>query len=124
MKHKTWILLTVVLAVIVGCGVLWCFLNAAAPDREYLSDVAVPLADGSGEIVIREWRFLLGSGAEIYYIQNGKLTLLGTTTGGDDGYCPFADGKYTLAVQADTLLIRWYFGNDIWEEAHFSLPQK
>lgn len=80
----------------------------------------------NGEIVIKEWRFLQGSGAEIYYRQGEQLTQLGNTTGGDDGYCPFADGKYSLSVEGDALRVRWSFRGetqqDTWKEATFSLP--
>lgn len=91
-------------------------------DREFLPDITVPLEDGSAEIVIKEWRWLLGSGEEIYYKQGSTLILLGKTTGGDDGYCPFSEGNYTLDLEDNTLLVRWHFEGDIWKEARFSLP--
>lgn len=93
-------------------------------DREFLPDITVPIEYSSAEIVIKEWRFLSGSGAEIYYQSGGKQVLLGTTTGGDDGYCPFAAGKYELALENNTLLVRWHFGGDTWKEARFSLPDQ
>ncbi len=106
------LLLTVVLP---GCK---------STEREYLPDISVPLEYGSAEIVIKEWRFLLGSGAEIYYKQGSLMTLLGKTTGGDDGYCPFAAGKYTVALEDNTLLVRWHFSGDTWKEQRFSLPDQ
>lgn len=96
--------------------------------REFLADISVPLEDGSAEIGIKEWRWLLGSGAEIYYQQDGELTLLGKTTGGDNGYCPFEAGKYTLNVEENELVIRWSFRpstpEDSWRENRFALPKK
>ena len=65
----------------------------------------------------------MGSGAEIYYKEGGKLTLLGTTTGGDDGYCPFAAGEYTLAFEENVLLVRWHAVNNVWREKQFPLPE-
>ena len=95
-------------------------------DREFLADISVPLENGSAEIVIKEWRWLLGSGAEIYYQKNDTLTLLGETTGGDDGYCPFEAGKFTLNVEGSELVVRWSFrGNDpedSWRENRFAIP--
>jgi len=125
MKHKTltYIILAVILLFAVTWGAVWYFLDAAMPDREYLSDISVPLADSNGEIIIKEWRFLLGSGAEIYYRCDGKMKLLGETTGGDDGYCPFAHGEYTVSLEEEALLVRWHFRDGIWREKRFSLPQ-
>ena len=95
-------------------------------DREFLADISVPLEDTSAEIVIKEWRWLSGSGAEIYYQKDGKLILLGKTTGGDDGYCPFEAGKFTLNVDGSELVVRWSFRGsdpeDLWREKRFVLP--
>lgn len=124
MKHKGIILLSV-LVILASIAAFITFRDfAVLGGRAYLADISLPLEDGSAEIIIKEWRFLLGSGAEIYYKQDGKLTLLGTTTGGDDGYCPFAAGKYTLEAEEDALIIRWHFDGDIWKDARFSLPEK
>ncbi len=103
------------------------FLPGCSHDeREFLADISVPLEDTSAEVVIREWRWLSGSGAEIYYQKDGKLTLLGKTTGGDDGYCPFEAGKFTLDVEENELVIRWSFrGGDpeaSWREKRFAIP--
>lgn len=115
-KSKSFIVILLLAAILLsGCK---------STGREYFADISVPLEHGSAEIVIKEWQFLLGSGAEIYYKQGDDLTLLGTTTGGDDGYCPFAAGKYTVALEDNALLIRWHFGGDVWKEAQFSLPDQ
>ena len=122
---KKW-LLGIGIAVLVaamGFGVTWLVLDAAMPDREYMPEIVVPLEDSSGEIVIKEWRFLLGSGAEIYYKEGRKLALLGTTTGGDDGYCPFMAGEYTLSVEENMLRVRWHAVDDVWREKTFPLPE-
>ena len=95
-------------------------------DREYLPDITVQLAEETGEIVIKEWRWGLGSGAEIYYQKDGKQTLLGKTAGGDNGYCPFAAGEYTLTTEGSDLVIRWAFRGNTpeteWKETRFALP--
>ena len=112
------LLLLAALVVLPGCSY---------DDREFLADISVPLEDGSAEIVIKEWRWLSGSGAEIYYQKDDKLALLGKTTGGDDGYCPFEAGKYTLNVEENELVIRWSFRSstpeDSWKEDRFALPK-
>lgn len=125
MTCKKWLLgiLAVVLVLAVAFGVMWHILDEAMPDREYLADITVSLEDRPGQIVIKEWRFLLGSGAEIYYKRGSELTLLGITSGGDDGYCPFAAGKYTLSVEENMLHIRWHATNDVWREQKFPLPE-
>lgn len=109
-------LLLAALMLLPGCG----------DGKEYLGDITVPLEDTASQIVIKEWRWLMGSGAEIYVQQDGKLTRLGITAGGDDGYCPFASGTYTLKVEDDELVIRWAFRGsepeEKWRESRFPLP--
>jgi len=104
-------------------GLLLATVGCSSTEREYLADISIPLENSSAEIVIKEWRYLMGSGAEIYFKEGSELTLLGKTTGADDGYCPFAEGQYTIALEENTLLVRWHFGSDIWKEAHFPVPE-
>ena len=109
-------LLLAALMLLPGCG----------NSREYLEDITVQLEETDSQIVIKEWRWLMGSGAEIYALQDGELNLLGITTGGDDGYCPFEAGTYTLKAEDDELVIRWAFRGsepeEKWRESRFSLP--
>ena len=111
------LLFLALMASITGCTTL---------DRDYLDDIVIELDEQDAEIIIREWQFLLGSGAEIYYRKNGKMEMLGQTSGGDDGYCPFADGRYAVTLDGSTLLVRWYFntvnGEEIWREQTITLP--
>lgn len=111
------ILSAVILISLVGCS---------DNGRDYREDICISLEGREGELVIREWSFLMGSGAEIYYRQDGEMTLLGKTNGGDDGYCPFADGKYSVFVDGETVLIKWVFlsdnGVEIWRKETFTLP--
>ena len=112
---KVFMMLLLAAALLCGCGSM---------EREYLADLIVPLDNGNEKIVIKEWRWLQGSGAEVYYQAADEQILLGTTTGGDDGYCPFADGKYTVVVENKELLISWCFKGDIWKEKRFEIPEK
>lgn len=120
MKHTALILLLLLAMLIVLSG-------CSSDTRDYRPDLVVPLADYPGQIVIKEWQFLLGSGAEIYYQLDGKLTQLGNIAGGDDGYCAFADGKYSLQTEGNTLTVRWVFrsdAGDVWREEQFTLPRE
>ena len=116
-KKMTALLLLAVLALLPCCS---------CDDREFLADIFVPLEDTSAEIVIKEWRWLSGSGAEIYYQKSDELTLLGKTTGGDDGYCPFAAGNFSIDVEKSELVVRWSFRatdpENSWREERFALP--
>ena len=77
--------------------------------RDYNKDICIPLEEQVGEIVIREWSWGLGSGAEIYY-RVGLIELeLGRVTGGDDGYCPFEAGQYAVTVNGNEVTINWNF---------------
>lgn len=116
-KRVIALLLVATLVLLPGCS---------HDEKEFLADVTVPLENSSAEIVIKEWRWLLGSGAEIYYQKNDTLTLLGETTGGDNGYCPFAAGKFTLNEEGNELVVRWSFRGtdpeDAWRENRFAIP--
>ena len=83
------------------------FLLASFLQRGYHEDICIPLETHEGEIIIREWTFLLGSGAEIYYKIDGKEIKLGQLPGGDDGYCPFQAGRYSVTVDGNILTIEW-----------------
>ena len=56
------ILLTVSLLL----AVLWACDDSFS--REYLDDLYIDIPDTESQLLIKEWRFLLGSGAEVYYI--------------------------------------------------------
>ena len=77
--------------------------------RHYHTPICIPLENRIGEIVIREWCWGLGSGAEISY-RVGFIELeLGRVTGGDDGYCPFEAGQYAVTVNGNEVTINWNF---------------
>ncbi len=98
------------------------FAGCNASGRDYHEDIILPLENSDGELVIKEWSFLMGSGAEIYYRSAGEMVLLGKTAGADDGYCPFADGKYSISEDGNTITVRWLSSSDIWGEEQFTLP--
>ncbi len=54
-----------------------------------------------------------------------KTVLLGKLTGGDDGYCPFNDGKYKVSFAGDRVTFSWSFdGSDTYSKTEgFTLPQ-
>ena len=96
--------------------------------RQYNEDIVLPLNDPSEKIIIKEWTFLSGSGAEIYY-QSDKTSpvLLGKTTGADYGFCPFNEGLYELTQEDGAVTIKWAFrGSDEdkrnWRSVTFYLP--
>ena len=119
MKRILLFVLTAILmlSILSGCGYT---------GRDYKDDICILLEDRDAVIIVREWSFLLGSGAEIYYEKNGKTTQLGQTSGGDDGYCPIEDGKWSYSIEGNTLIIKWAFrGSDEkenWKEQVFTLP--
>lgn len=104
------------------CALLIFFAGCGASEREYKDDLIV-LLEGDERLIIREWSFLLGSGAEVYY-QRGDQdpVLLGQTGGGDDGACPFSMGQYEIVREGDTVLIKWLFRDGIWRSKTFELP--
>lgn len=95
------------LIVIVSCLIIVFTLSSCNSGRDYLEDICIPLETHEGKIIIREWTFLLGSGAEIYYKVDGKEIMLGQLVGGDDGYCPFQAGRYSVTFDGSKLTIEW-----------------
>ena len=94
--------------------------------REYLPDLYVEVPDTEYVLLIKEWRYLQGSGEEVYLVSPSgeKTTLLGKLTGGDDGYCPFADGKYEVRYEDGAVLLSWSFNGkpELTRSKSLSLP--
>ena len=96
-------------------------------EREYMEDLYIEIPDSQDKLLIREWCYLLGSGAEVYLVSQTEKSpvLLGLLSGGDDGYCPFQNGKYNVTFAGDTVTISWSFdGSDTYSRTEsFALPK-
>ena len=103
-----------------------CFTGCVGSGREYLDEIHIPLEAKQAEIIVREWKFLMGSGAEIYYKDDDREVMLGQIQGGDDGFCPFEQGLYAVRVEDDELVIEVGRKMDapdiIWSTESFALP--
>lgn len=87
-------------------GLVGC--NSA--EREYYDDIIIDLQDSSEKVIIKEWSYLQGSGAEVYYTKvDAEPILLGNTTGGDDGFCPFKEGLYEITQSGNSVIVKWCF---------------
>lgn len=77
--------------------------------KEYYDDLYVDIPGTDQQLLIKEWRFLLGSGEEVYYIpsQGAKPVFIGNLTGGDDGYCAFNKGKYSISYEDGIVTLKW-----------------
>ena len=118
-KRFRYLCISVLLLTIISTG---CNSN----QREYHADIRIPLQHNDGIIIVREWSWLTGSGAEIYWEVDGKITLLGECGRADDGYCPFRDGRYTFEEKENEIIFTWYFntsadGEEIWHSEAFQL---
>lgn len=117
------------LIAVLGCLVVLLVFGGCNSGREYYDDIHITLQDLSERIIIREWSFLLGSGAEVYFQKNGTdPVLLGKTTGGDDGFCPFKEGLYEVSQDGNSVTVKWCFDpsdNDKinWRSKTFELPE-
>lgn len=115
---------------VVSCLIILFTLGGCGSGRGYLDDICIPLETHEGEIIIREWTFLLGSGAEIYYKVDGKEILLGQIPGGDDGFCPFNAGQYAVTVHGNNVTIQWNdepdseLPKELWYTKTFEIPSK
>lgn len=110
MRKKTKIVIVSILTITVALvAIFYCMMTNDL--RDFKEDIIIDIPNLEASLIIREWKFLLGSGAEVYYKPtNGKAFMLGTAGGGDDGYTPFADGEYTVKFQENGVNISWYFG--------------
>ena len=89
---------------------VFCLLSACCSGCRlfYETKITIEIPDSEDVIIIKEWAFLLGSGAEIYYKKPYRFaTEIGTTSGADNGYCPFKNGEYSYAIHEDSIYIRW-----------------
>ena len=99
--------------------------SGCSSGREYKDDIVVELTDREGTLVIREWSFLLGSGAEVYYDYGWRSIRLGQTSGADDGYCPFEAGRYRVTQKEDAVELSWRSNSaGVWRSASFDLPDE
>lgn len=102
--------------------ILFLFAGCNTSGREYQEDLTVELG-ADEKLIIKEWSFLLGSGAEVYYQRgNQKPVLLGQTGGGDDGACPFSLGQYEITRDGNSVTVKWRFDTGHWRSETFLLP--
>ena len=110
--------------------VLSCFVGCGVSGRDYNDDIVFGLQNEADVIIIKEWRYLLGSGAEVYYKHAEEdPILLGKTSGADDGFCPFREGLYEIAQDANSVHISWCAtpsnrDRSFWHSKTFSLPER
>ena len=115
--------------IVLGCLVVLLAFGGCDSEREYYDDIHITLQDSSERIIIRECFFLLGSGAEVYFQKNGTdPVLLGKTTGGDDGFCPFKEGLYEVSQDGNSVTVKWCFNSSNkdktnWRSKTFELPE-
>ena len=93
--------------------------------KEYHEDIVYELPEERGTLIIKEWSFLLGDGAEIYYKRDFRAMVhLGNTIGSDDGQCPFTCGRYEITmVDENTIHISWDRGTGAWLTDVFEIPE-
>ena len=119
MKCRVWlsiVCLCLLLGTLCGCS----------GGREYNEDIVVELTDREGTLIIREWSFLLGSGAEVYYDYGWRSPiLLGQTSGANNGSCPFEAGRYRVTQEEDTVKLSWKATDaGAWRSQTFDLPDE
>ena len=124
-----WIAVGVISIQILLYGVFWAIMVWPSDDsylsRNYRDDIVVELENTDLTLVIKEWYWGLGSGATIYYIdeRGREKELTNKVGGGDDGFCPFANGEYEIIENGDgTITVKWYNGA-VWREKIVELPK-
>ena len=117
------------LVVLLLALVLLAFGAARADWREWQEDLYLDIPQRQAQLIVREWGFLLGSGAELYYQEEGRprVRLDGNLPGGDDGYQPFSRGEYQVEFTPDGCVLRWFVGittgtDEGWMERAYTFP--
>lgn len=108
----------------------FCLLlcGCAASGREYKDDITFQLHNKDDVLIIKEWTYLLGSGAEIYCKHKDDAPVfLGKISGADNGFCPFSEGLYEITEDGDSVCVSWCFrasDNDRshWKSKTFEFP--
>lgn len=111
---------------LVICALL-CSCSNPLGERTYREDLYINIPDTDYQLLIKEWSYLLGSGSEVYFVDPSKKkpVHLENIPGGDDGYCPFNDGNYSISYSNGTVTLYWSMHGSIKEHtrnASFDLP--
>ena len=109
-----------ILFICLSAVILACLCGCGASGREYKDDIEYNLTENDGALIIKEWTFLQGSGAEIYYKIGDTMTLLGNTTGADNGFCPFSEGMYEIKEDGNAVSVSWCFKPSDNDKSHWS----
>ncbi len=104
-----------ILFLLTSCG------NKDSFEKIYEPDLRIEIPNSDDFIVIKEWSLLLAGGSDIYFEnKNGEQTLIGETSGTDDGYKPFKNGKYEITWGDNNVTLSYDFGSgDIWKTETF-----
>ena len=108
------IAIILVACLILGVGI-YIFIGRLILKRDYEPDLVVPSPDGKYELVIREWTYTVGGGAEIYLRKPGqdkwsnswRKTGIGSTN--SETLC-FAQGHYSVEWDNDNVTIYYCKG--------------
>ncbi|MBO5402259.1 MAG: hypothetical protein J6A85_03695 [Clostridia bacterium] len=112
-------------AIVVVITYFICLLIAFSNSRDYRPDIVIENPNGEGTLIIEEWLWGFGAGAEIYYKEDGflkqKKKIGGTSA--DETCTPFSDGRYTVTWGEDTVTLEYDNGlAKEWVSKTFELP--
>ena len=90
-------------------------------------DIVYPLQDPEEKLVIREWSYLTGSGAEIYFQRGEEKPILIGQTNGEENDTPFKDGAFEIIQNGRFIEVSWRFrasrpDRSHWRTNSFELP--
>jgi len=109
-------IILIICTIIVLCLILafgrYYYLVSLVLSRRYEPDIIISSPDGRYDLVVREWSYGMGGGAEIYIRKRGqdnswKEQRIGSTKT-DDGYNSFARGNYYVEWESDKVTIYYY----------------
>ena len=116
----------VIITALITWGLIYLRIWAAfSNSRDYRPDIVIENPNGEGTLIIEEWLWGFGAGAEIYYKEDGflkqKKKIGGTSA--DETCTPFSDGRYTVTWGEDTVTLEYDNGFEKeWVSKTFELP--
>lgn len=108
------IAIILVACLILGVGI-YIFIGSKILSRDYEPDLVIASPDGQYELVIREWSYTVGGGAEIYLRKPGqdkwynswRKAEIGSTSA--QTLC-FTQGYYSVEWNEDNVTVYYYRG--------------
>ena len=107
---KKWIVVAIVTAIVEALIVIILLSALISFFRGDARETYIDIPNTEYQLLIREEQFLFSSHGTVYFVENSwwkRDKKLGETRGGDDGYCPFANGDYEITYEDGVVYVSY-----------------